>query len=139
MPPSVEILGRAIKQAQYRHQRALDTRLREVGSTLAQWDALRAINRKPGASAHELAYETFQGDQSFGTLANRLKRQGLILRTPARGRRIAHRLTPAGAQTLAAGRIAVVDVLDESFSTLSADERTLLFELLGRVGVSLRQ
>jgi DNA-binding MarR family transcriptional regulator len=135
---SVEILGRAIKQAQYRHQRALDTRLREVGTTLAQWDALRAIDRNPGASAHELARETFQGDQSFGTLANRLEGQGLIRRTPGRGRRIAHRLTPAGERTLAAGRTAAVEVLDESFSALSIDERSRLFELLGRVGVSLQ-
>jgi DNA-binding MarR family transcriptional regulator len=134
---SVEILGRAIKQAQYRHQRALDTQLREAGTTLAQWDALRAIARNPDASARELARETFQGDQSFGTLANRLEAQGLIRRSPGRGRRIAHRLTPAGELTLAAGRDAVVEVLDESFSTLSEDERSMLLELLGRVGKSL--
>jgi DNA-binding MarR family transcriptional regulator len=134
---SVEILGRAIKQAQYRHQRALDSRLREAGTTLAQWDAVRAIDRNPGASAHDLASETFQGDQSFGTLANRLEAQGLIRRTPGRGRRIAHRLTPAGELTLAAGRVAVVEVLDESFVALSEDERSLLFELLARVGTSL--
>src|SRR6266571_1892749 len=124
MTVSVEILGRAIKQAQYRHQRALDTRLREVGTTLAQWDALRAIARNPGASAHELARETFQGDQSFGTLANRLEMQGSIRRAPGRGRRITHRLTPAGEDTLAAGRAAVVEVLDESFSILATDERS---------------
>jgi DNA-binding MarR family transcriptional regulator len=134
---SVEILGRAIKQAQYRHQRALDTQLREAGTTLAQWDALRAIARNPDASARELARETFQGDQSFGTLANRLEAQGLIRRSPGRGRRIAHRLTPAGELTLAAGRDAVVEVLDESFSGLSEDERSMLLELLGRVGKSL--
>jgi DNA-binding MarR family transcriptional regulator len=138
MSVSVEILGRAIKQAQYRHQRALDARLREAGTTLAQWDALRAIKRNPGASAHELAHETFQGDQSFGTLANRLEAQGLIRRTPGRGRRIAHQLTPDGEVTLAAGRVAVVEVLDESLSTLSAEERSMLTELLARVGNSLR-
>jgi DNA-binding MarR family transcriptional regulator len=137
MTMSVEILGRAIKQAQYRHQRALDTRLREAGTTLAQWDALRAISRNPGASARELARETFQGDQSFGTLANRLEAQGLIRRSPGRGRRIAHRLTPAGEPTLAAGRAAVIELLDESFAPLSEDERATLYELLGRVGMSL--
>ena len=137
MTVSVEILGRAIKQAQYRHQRALDSRLREAGTTLAQWDALRAIDRNPGASAHDLASETFQGDQSFGTLANRLEAQGLIRRAPGRGRRIAHELTAAGERTLAAGRVTLVEVLNESFSTLSPEERTLLFELLGRVGISL--
>jgi DNA-binding MarR family transcriptional regulator len=134
---SVEILGRAIKQAQYRHHRALDTRLRDVGTTLAQWDALRAIARNPGASARELARETFQGDQSFGTLANRLEAQGLIRRSPGRGRRIAHSLTPDGERTLATGRAAVLEVLDESFSGLSEDERSVLFVLLGAVGRSL--
>jgi DNA-binding MarR family transcriptional regulator len=134
---SVEILGRAIKQAQYRHQRALDGRLRDAGTTLAQWDALRAIDRNPGASAHDLASETFQGDQSFGTLANRLEAQGLIRRSPGRGRRIAHRLTPAGDLTLAAGRVAVVEVLDESFSGLTEDERSMLFDVLARIGKSL--
>jgi DNA-binding MarR family transcriptional regulator len=134
---SVEVLGRAIKQAQYRHQRALDSRLREAGTTLAQWDALRAIDRNPGASAHDLASETFQGDQSFGTLANRLEAQGLIRRAPGRGRRIAHELTTAGERTLAAGRIAVVEVLGESFVALSEDERSMLFEVLARVGRSL--
>lgn len=137
MTVSIEILGRAIKQAQYRHQRALDTRLRDVGTTLAQWDALRAIARNEGASAHELARETFQGDQSFGTLANRLEAQGLIRRAPGRGRRIDHRLTSAGERTLAIGRDVVIEMLDESFADLSEAERSTLLDLLSRVGTSL--
>lgn len=86
VPVDLEELGRAVKEAQYRHHRALDTRLSAVGTTLAQWDALRAIARTPGASAHELAVATFQGDQSFGTLASRLAAQHLIERRPGRGR-----------------------------------------------------
>src|SRR5258708_2937798 len=85
MPANLETLGRAVKQVQYRHHRALDTRLAAVHTTLAQWDALRAIDRNPGASAHTLAIETFQSDQSFGTLANRLAAQALISRRAGRG------------------------------------------------------
>src|SRR6476619_4326567 len=115
MPLQPQLLGRAIKQVQYRHQRALDARLATVGTTLAQWDALRAIARTPGASAHELALATFQGDQSFGTLASRLAAQHLIERRPGRGRRIEHHLTATGEQVLEAGTTVAREVLAVSF------------------------
>jgi DNA-binding MarR family transcriptional regulator len=129
----VQALGRRIKQVQYRHHRALDARLNAVGTTLAQWDALRAIGRLPGASAHTLAIETFQSDQAFGTLANRLEAQELIERRPGRGRRIEHRLTSAGEVMLAAGHPVASLVLGTSFASLSEGERTILLELLLRI------
>ncbi|MFF2549384.1 MarR family winged helix-turn-helix transcriptional regulator [Nocardia sp. NPDC058058] len=132
--PDLQALGRAIKQAQYRHHRALDNALTGVGSTLAQWDALRAIDRMPGSTARALAEETFQSEQSFGTLANRLLARGLIERAPGRGRAIEHRLTPAGEHTLAAANRVADAVLAESFAALSAAERTTLRGLLERVG-----
>ncbi|MFD1273493.1 MarR family winged helix-turn-helix transcriptional regulator [Streptomyces kaempferi] len=131
----LETLGRAVKEAQYRHHRALDTRLAAVGTTLAQWDALRAIGRSPGASAHELAVATFQGDQSFGTLARRLAAQHLVERRPGHGRRIEHHLTEAGERTLEAGRAVAVEVLATSFAPLDEDERVTLLGLLRRLGV----
>jgi DNA-binding MarR family transcriptional regulator len=128
-----QALGRRIKQVQYRHHRALDARLAAVGTTLAQWDALRAIGRLPGASAHTLAVETFQSDQAFGTLANRLETQGLIDRRPGHGRRIEHRLTRAGEAMLAAGHPVASSVLGASFASLSEEERSILLELLLKV------
>lgn len=133
-PADLEELGRAVKEAQYRHHRALDTRLAAVGTTLAQWDALRAIARTPGASAHELAVATFQGDQSFGTLASRLAAQHLIERRPGRGRRIEHHLTEAGERVLTAGRAVTRDVLAASFGPLDETERATLLGLLRRIG-----
>jgi DNA-binding MarR family transcriptional regulator len=128
----LETLGRRIKQVQYRHHRALDAGLSAVGTTLAQWDALRAIGRIPGASAHTLAVETFQSDQSFGALANRLASQGLSERRPGRGRRIEHRLTAAGTKTLAAGHPVAEAVFRSSFADLSQKERSTLLALLLR-------
>ncbi len=93
MPVEGQVLGTAVKQAQYRQHRMLDSRLAEVGTTLAQWDALRAISRSPGASARALAADTFQSEQAFGTLAGRLAAQHLIDRRPGRGRSIEHHLT----------------------------------------------
>ena len=133
MPADLETLGRAVKQVQYRHHRALDARLATVGTTLAQWDALRAIGRTPGASAHSLAVATFQSDQSFGTLANRLAAQGLIQRRSGRGRRIEHRLTRAGKKVLEAGHPIARDVFAASFAQLSEAERRALLDLLLRI------
>jgi DNA-binding MarR family transcriptional regulator len=133
MPADLETLGRAVKQVQYRHHRALDTQLAAAGTTLAQWDALRAISRNPGASAHTLAVETFQSDQSFGTLANRLAAQDLITRRSGRGRRIEHHLTPTGRKVLRAGRPIAEGVLAASFAQLSNKERSTLLDLLLRI------
>ena len=129
----IEQLGRAIKVAQWRHHRAIDGRLRALGSTLAQWDTLRAIDTFPGASGHDLAMATFQSDQAFGTLANRLLAQDLITRTPGEGRRIQHHLTPKGKALLEAGRAEARDVFHTSFADLSPDERTLLKTLLDKL------
>ncbi|GGR07527.1 MarR family winged helix-turn-helix transcriptional regulator [Deinococcus ruber] len=127
-------LGRAIKGVQYRHHRALDAGLTAVGTTLAQWDALRAIGEHPGSSAHTLASLTFQSDQAFGTLANRLAAQGLIERTSGHGRRIEHALTPAGLRVLEAGRMVYQSVLEASLAPLSEAERMTLLALLERIG-----
>ena len=127
-------LGRAVKAAQYRHHRTLDRELATVGTTLPQWDALRAIARHPGSAAHWLAVETFQSDQAFGTLATRLVSQGLIVRSPGQGRRVEHNLTDAGRAMLAAGNTVADRVLAQSFGSLSAENRETLFALLERVG-----
>ncbi|NVI87195.1 MarR family winged helix-turn-helix transcriptional regulator [Actinomadura sp. BRA 177] len=134
MPVEGQVLGTAVKQAQYRQHRMLDSRLAEVGTTLAQWDALRAISRSPGASARALAADTFQSEQAFGTLAGRLAAQHLIDRRPGRGRSIEHHLTPAGEKTLAAGHAVADDVLAEFFAPLTDDERATLLDLLLRLG-----
>ena len=45
MSTDLEALGLAVKRAQYRNHRTMDAALREVGVTLVQWDALRAVER----------------------------------------------------------------------------------------------
>lgn len=134
MPTDLERLGRAVKQAQWRHHRAADGRLAAIGTTIVQWDALRAVARNPGASAHALAMETFQSDQSFGTLATRLVAQGWIERRQGAGRKIEHRLTDAGERMLAAGYVETGAVLEASFAPLDDAERATLLGLLTRIG-----
>lgn len=131
---SLQELGRAVKVAQYRHHRWADRELGKIGTTLPQWDALRAIARHPGSSAHWLAGETFMSDQAFGALASRLVDQGLVVRTPGYGRRVEHHLTEAGQAMHEAGGRVVDAVLAESFGGLTHAERATLLELLSRVG-----
>ena len=130
----LEQLGRAVKRTQYRHYRALETALSQVGTTLAQWDALRAIDRTPGSSAHFLAGETFQSDQSFGTLITRLIARGLVERRVGTGRKNEHYLTTEGKTILEAGRPIALEIIRESFSPLTQAEQAQLLALLNRSG-----
>jgi DNA-binding MarR family transcriptional regulator len=127
-------LGRALWAAQSGRRGELDRELAAVGSTFPQWFALSAIARAPGSSAHRLAVQTFQSDQAFGTLANRLEAQGLIERTAGDGRKVAHHLTSEGEAMLAVGDAIGDRMLVHSFGHLDAGERATLLALLARVG-----
>jgi DNA-binding MarR family transcriptional regulator len=129
-----EVLGRAIKQVQWRHHRALDARMRGVGSTIVQWDVLRALERQPDASAHDLALATFQSDQSLGVMMRGMERKGLVERSSGAGRRIEHRVTAAGAQLLEQGHRFATEVLQASLGALEPVEREQLLSLLRRIG-----
>lgn len=130
MTTDLEPLGRAIKAAQHRQHRTLERALGAIGSTVVQWDALRAIERMEGASAHDLALATFQSDQAFGTLSNRLEAQGLIERRAGAGRKIEHRLTPGGAKVLEEGNAIAGQVRTELFAPLSEPDRQALQRIL---------
>ncbi|MEK8173175.1 MarR family winged helix-turn-helix transcriptional regulator [Streptomyces sp. M19] len=134
MPSELRDVALAVKRLQHRHHRTLDGRLTaEAGVSLVQWDALRHIDQHPGSSLHQLALLTFQTDQSFGALAGRMIKRGLIERTSGPGRALHHRLTPAGAELLTAGGEIVDEVLAASFAPLSAEDLTALHALLVRL------
>jgi len=126
-----QTVGRLLKRVQYRNHLAMDRALAEIGTTLVQWDALRVVSEQPNSPAHAVA--TFQSDQSFGTLAMRLESQGLIRRTPGKGRTVEHRLTAAGAKMLHAGAAVAREVAARAFVALSKAELAKLHELLLRV------
>ena len=133
MPSDLQPLGHAIKRVQYRHHRTVDAALIEIGTTLAQWDALRAIARNPDSSSHKLAGLTFQTDQSFGALANRMVDRDLIRRVAGEGRAILHHLTPEGERMLAVGSKVVDRLLTASFAPLNKTERQQLQALLAKL------
>jgi DNA-binding MarR family transcriptional regulator len=132
VPIALRDLGRVVKQLQYRHHREMDRRLRAVGTSLPQWDALRAISARPNSSAHALAEMTFQSDQSFGALASRLVKRAMIERVPGPGRAIRHRLTSKGEATLRKGYDVVDQVFEASFAPLTVRQREELDRLISR-------
>ena len=128
-----EDVGLLIKRAQQRHHREIDASLATTGVSLIQWNALREIDRNPGASMHRLAELSFNSDQAFGTLTTRLLRSGLIERFQGPGRVTHHRLTPKGADLLRKGRKLVMKVLALSFASLGDQERDTLGSLLAKL------
>lgn len=133
MTTDLAALGLAIKRAQHRNHRTAEVALRRLGVTLVQWDALRAIDRLPHGSGHDLAVATFQSDQSFGTLASRLADRGLVFRAAGPGRRLEHHLTDEGRTILRAGDRIMSRVLEGLFSPLNESQRDTLAEILQRL------
>ncbi|WP_258950128.1 MarR family winged helix-turn-helix transcriptional regulator [Lentzea californiensis] len=120
----------AVKRLQHRHHRSLTQALAPLGLSLAQWDTLRHLHRRPDASLHDLAVLTFQTDQSFGSLAVRMAERGLIERVPGPGRAVRHRLTEEGARLRAEGQALADGVVESSFSALSPAQLDQLGDLL---------
>ena len=133
MITDLEALGRNVKRAQHRQHRTLEAALAPIGTTVVQWDAMRAVAKNPDASAHDLALATFQTDQSFGTLANRLEAQGLIVRRPGVGRRIEHALTEAGERKLREASTIAETVRETLFAPLGEPDRRQLQRILDQL------
>ena len=130
MEPSVQEIGLAVKQLQWRHHSAASKQLAELGVSLPQWDVLRRLHEVPDASLHDLAVLTFQTDQSMGSLATRMVARGLIERVEGPGRAIRHQLTSDGEQIRVAGGKMLDAVLADTLGALSATERATLMKLL---------
>ena len=130
MSASLQQVGLAVKRLQWRHHRELSRRLAPLGLSLPQWDTLRHLQANPGAALHRLAELTFQTDQSMGELARRMVDLGLIERVEGPGRKVQHRLTPAGDELRRAGGESADSVLADSLGHLSVRERDTLHELL---------
>src|SRR5580698_741532 len=123
-------IGLSVKRLQMRHHRALNTALARLDISIVQWDALRHLDENPGASLHDLARLTFQSDQAFGTLANRMIERGLIERIEGPGRAVRHRLTDEGRKLRRAGDKIVDRALTESFAPLTAKQLASFDQLL---------
>ena len=68
MTPSMQDVGLAVKQLQWRHHREANRRLNaQAGLSLVQWDVLRHVHRSPDASLHELVRIRHDANWSAGS------------------------------------------------------------------------
>jgi DNA-binding MarR family transcriptional regulator len=138
MRPSMQDVGLAVKQLQWKHHREANRLLQEqAGLSLVQWDVLRDLDRDPDSSLHDLAVQTFQTDQSMGELAKRMVARGLLVRVDGPGRAVRHRLSARGMAAFEAGSGIVEGVLAKSIGTLTADEQASLHAMLTKATAGL--
>ena len=121
--PSAQELGRTVKRLQNRNHRRLDSRLIEVGTTLAQWGALRAIHEHPGASAHEIAEQTFRQTRRSGRWRPVCSKRGSSIGGPGKGRAVVHCLTDEGRLMVERGSAIAPEAGAAAFAALSEVER----------------
>lgn len=126
-------LGYLLKQVHSALRSAMDTALRPLGMTVAQYACLELLAQRPGLSNSELARGAFVSRQSMNVLLQALERDGLVSRSeqPVAGRALPVKLTPLGSKRLKAASAAANEVEGRLRQGLTADEQQHLRALLG--------
>jgi DNA-binding MarR family transcriptional regulator len=133
-PPVTEFAGQLL----FRLWRATHTRAAEVlgsvGLTTALFALLNVIGAREGAIQQELGTALGIDRSTMVSLIDQLESAGLASRRPSatdrRAREIA--ITPKGRRLLQRARGLIVQVEEEVFAGLTADERSELLALLRR-------
>jgi DNA-binding MarR family transcriptional regulator len=135
----VDWVGYNLKITQHRLRQRLDAELARLGITAPQNAVLLAVAGNPRISNAELARAAFVTPQTMQGILVNLERGGLIVRSPhpGHGRVIMTELTKAGQKAVAEGAKAADVVERQMLSMLSAEEATLLRELLKRCAAAL--
>ena len=105
-------------------------RRRPSGLSISQLRALSLLSREAGASLADVAEHAGLGAPAASRMVEELVRNTLVLREPAAGdrRRLALRLSPAGARALRLAQSVARRPLSARLERLSAQERSKLSE-----------
>lgn len=127
-------LGPAIRRLQLKLRIATDKSLGEEGLTTAQYGALQALEKAPGATSAELARAAGVTAQTMHEIVRLLTARGWIERDqdPEHGRKLTQQLSAAGRKTLGGARRRVERVEERLAAPLKPHERVLLQSLLER-------
>ncbi|PAX06768.1 MarR family winged helix-turn-helix transcriptional regulator [Sphingomonas lenta] len=110
------------------------------GTTLPRFDVLAALDRRPeGMTLSALSRALLVSNGNVTGLAKQLGEDGLVAIEPLPGDRRASlvRLTEAGAEHFAQVSAAHHEWIDDLLGGLSRAQRSLLFDLLGALKVSI--
>ena len=117
-----------------------DRRVRHLGLTRSQWLALTRLHRRPGASQSDLADMLEIEKASAGRLIDRLEASGWVeRRADANDRRVNRIYLSREAEGVLQSLWPIAQTTnDEAMRDLSAKERQLLTQLLGRMKGALQ-
>lgn len=130
--PLEESPGYVLKQAHAALRTAMETVLRPLGLTVAQYACMELLGQYPGLSSSELARGAFVTRQSMHAVLSGLQDRGLLTRPDQAeyGRALPTRLSADGQELLHTASAAVREVERKMFAPLSiADQRRLRDEL----------
>lgn len=124
-----EAVGYVLKQAATALRAAMDTVLRPLELTVAQYACLEVLDQRPGVSGADLARATFVTRQSMNLVLRGLQQRGLLTRASVadHGKALPTALTGAGRARLRAASVAVRAVERQMLSPLTppAQQRLL--------------
>ena len=135
-------LSNALKRAQHEFRLALNAELGSLGTNSSQLSLLGEIRANPGASSAQLARLAALSPQALGEQVMHLQAQGLVVRSPGRGRKIEHRLTTAGESLLDDGLAKANAVHERVLQDFGEDELQALdasFRLIARRAAETRR
>lgn len=117
-----------------RIQAEVDTALRPIGLTVAQWRVLDAALTTPGGSSADLARAASISAQSMQALVANLEREGLLVRQPhpVHGRILQIHVSNAGEIRHQHGAGVIGALADRRLATFSDEELATFEQLLTR-------
>jgi MarR family transcriptional regulator for hemolysin len=139
-PDRAEAVGLLIHALSKGWRTELDKRLRPLGLTRAQWQALLALSRAGGTlSQRELAEFLDIGAPAMVALVDRMERDDLVVRSsdPGDRRRNAIGLTPRARRLLTTIHAVARELRREVTSALTPHEMDQLCTLLGKARARL--
>jgi DNA-binding MarR family transcriptional regulator len=120
-------------------QATFETALAPYGLSEPQWDTLRTLRDRPGASGADIARATKVSPQAVATMLQRLEKAELIERRSAQGRVVEAYLTESGEALLQKGDAIAVEIEAKILSGFSAKERSQFQDYLSRCVKNLEQ
>ncbi len=119
--PVDQAVGYVLKQATTALRSAMDTVLRPLDLTVAQYSCLEVLNQRPGLSSSELARATFVSRQSMNLVLQGLQHRGLLTRSAVaeHGKALPTQLTDAGRVQPRAASVAVRTIETQMLTPLT--------------------
>lgn len=133
-------IGFALKQAQQALRTRLDSGLREIGLTTAQYAVLVFLKAEAGASNAALARRAFVTPQTMQAILVALERAGFVARTPhpEHGRVQTTELTARGREALEAASGIVAEAETRLWNASAPIDPQMVAAMLLRFAEALR-